>query len=162
MIEHEAKKDFAVRRATLDDAKEILDCLKQAFAPYRDSYTPEAFVDTVLTPEALRERFAAMIVLVASDDSGQVAGTVAYKVENHEGHIRGMAVRPEWHGCGIAGDLLDKVEADLRDLGCRAITLDTTTPLRKAIRFYEKNGFRRTGEKALFFGMDLVGYLKKI
>lgn len=48
---------------------------------------------------------------------------------------------PEHQGSGVAAGLLDQVESDLRDLNCRAMTLDTTKPLQRAIRFYERNGF---------------------
>lgn len=155
-------KDFSVRRATLADGAEILQCLKEAFAPYRCQYTELAFSDTVLTPETLRKRFSETQVLVAVDDSGQVIGTIAYHVANGEGHIRGMAVRPERQGCGVAEYLLERVEGDLCELRCQAITLDTTEPLQRAIRFYEKNGFRRTGEIASFFGMELFAYRKAL
>jgi ribosomal protein S18 acetylase RimI-like enzyme len=99
---------------------------------------------------------------VATDNSRLVIGTVAYKAENGEGHIRGVAVRPEWHGSGIARMLLDQVESDLRELHCRVITLDTTRPLQRAIRFYERNGFRATGEIASFFDMNFFAYRKEI
>jgi len=140
----------------------LLQCLAQAFAPYRDSYTPEGFVDTVLTPEAFRKRFIDMRVLVATDNSGSVVGTIAYKAENDEGHIRGMAVKPQWHGSGIAKRLLDQVECDLRELRCNAITLDTTRPLHRATRFYQKCGFRPAGQITSFFGMDLFAYRKEL
>lgn len=158
----DTKKGFSVRQATLQDEPQILQCLAQAFAPYRDSYTPEGFADTVLTPEAFRKRFIEMRVLVATDDSGCVLGTIAYKAENGEGHIRGMAVNPQWHGSEIARRLLDQVESDLHDLQCSAITLDTTRPLQRATRFYKKCGFRPTGEITSFFGMDLFAYRKEI
>ncbi|SRR6266550_6516796 len=44
------------RNATYEDCSAILECLRPAFAPYRESYTPEAFLDTVLTPETLAIR----------------------------------------------------------------------------------------------------------
>ncbi|MGC1106847.1 MAG: GNAT family N-acetyltransferase [Candidatus Acidiferrales bacterium] len=154
---------FSIRIAASHDAEEILQCLDQAFAPYRSSYTPGAFADTVLSREMLRKRFIEMTVLVAVDFSGCVIGTIAYKVqENGEGHLRGMAVRPEWHGSEVAKKLLEQSESDLRDLHCKAITLDTTKPLQRAIRFYEKNGFRATGEVASFFRMELFAYRKEI
>jgi len=34
---------FHVRRAGPEDAEGILDCLRTAFEPYRQSYTPSAF-----------------------------------------------------------------------------------------------------------------------
>ena len=154
--------DFSVRRASVDDTAQILQCLHEAFAPYRDSYTPAAFADTVLTPQTLHKRFLEMQVLVATDNSSRVVGTVAYKAEDNEGHIRGMAVRPGWQGTGVAACLLDQAEADLHELHCGAITLDTTRPLQRAIRFYEAHGFRATGEVASFFGMDLFAYRKEL
>jgi len=47
----EVCKSFAIRNATYEDCSAILECLRSAFAPYRESYTPDAFLDTVLTPE---------------------------------------------------------------------------------------------------------------
>src|SRR5205807_10201216 len=44
------------RNATYEDCSAILECLRPAFAPYRESYTPEAFLDTVLSPETLAIR----------------------------------------------------------------------------------------------------------
>lgn len=154
---------FRIRKARLEDAGEILECLAQAFARYRGSYTPAAFADTVLAQGTLRQRFQEMTVLVAVDRSGAVLGTIAYKVaESGHGHVRGMAVRPAWQGSGVAKSLLDRAESDLRKLRCHIMTLSTTKPLQRAIRFYESNGFRATGEVSLFFGMDLLSYRKDI
>jgi ribosomal protein S18 acetylase RimI-like enzyme len=156
-------KVVSIRKAASQDAEDILQCLSRAFAPYRNSYTPGAFMDTVLTPETLRKRFTEMTILVAVDFSGRVIGTIAYRAEqNGEGHLRGMAVLPEWHGSEAAKKLLEQSESDLLDLRCKTITLDTTTPLQRAIRFYEKNGFQATGEVTSFFSMELFSYRKKI
>jgi hypothetical protein len=34
--------------------------------------------------------------------------------------------------------------------------------LKRAIRFYERNGFRRTGEVSQFYGMELIAYRKAL
>lgn len=136
---------------------------RKRFAPYRVGYTPDAFVDTVLTQETIIRRLVEMTVLVAVDQSGHVIGTIAYRVAAAgEGHLRGMAVNPEWHGLGVAQKLLENVESDLRRLHCKVVTLDTTVPLCRAIHFYEKNGFRPTGEVNSFFGMQLFAYREDI
>ena len=154
---------FAIRKATLADCAAILECLRMAFAPYRESYTLEAFADTVLTPDTFHNRLSEMSVLVATRTSGEVVGTVAYKVlEGGEGHLRGMAVRSEWHGAGLSTSLLQTAEDELKKAGCKTITLDTTEPLRRAIRFYEHNGYRPTGKVGYFFGMPLFEYSKNI
>ena len=150
-----------VRQATATDAPAILECLRLAFEPYRHCYTPEAFADTTLTPETLRARMAAMSVFVAVAPSGEIAGTIALTaIQGSEGHLRGMAVRPGWQGRGIADSLLRAAEAELRAHGCPRITLDTTAPLERAMRFYERHGYRRSGTVRDFFGMPLFEYEK--
>jgi predicted N-acetyltransferase YhbS len=136
----------ALRRATQSDSAGILDCLREAFEAYRDSYTPDAFAGTVLTPDSIQKRLAMMCVLVAASDSGEIVGTIScHVVHQGQGHIRGMAVRPAWHGCGVAAMLLQSAESELRAARCLTVTLDTTVPLVQAMRFYERNGFRGSG-----------------
>jgi GNAT superfamily N-acetyltransferase len=157
------KHSFAIRKAADEDCAAILECLRSAFAPYRENYTPEAFLDTVLTPDAFRHRLSEMSVVVATSTPGEVVGTIAYKVlVGGEGHLRGMAVCPEWRGTGLSTSLLETAEDELRTAGCKTITLDTTEPLRRAIRFYERNGYRPTGKIGCFFGMPLFEYSKTI
>lgn len=152
---------ISIRRAADSDAPGILACLQAAFAPYRDLYNPAAYLDTVLTPETLRERFAIMEIFVAVAPSDQIVGTIACNLLSPtEGHIRGMAVLPTWQGAGIAAQLLAHAEAELRKQNCTHITLDTTEPLQRAMRFYEKFGYRPSGKITDFFGMPLMEYHK--
>ena len=154
---------FHIRRASLTDASEILICLSEAFAPYRETYTPAGFEDTVLDPETIAHRLAVMTILVAVDDADRCVGTIGYSDDGRgEGHLRGMAVLPSWLGRGVAKALLAAAEKALADRGCDRITLDTTRPLQRAIRFYESNGYRPTGVVRDFFGMELLEYVKRI
>lgn len=154
---------ISIRSATNNDAPQILACLHAAFALYRDFYTPEAFLDTVLTPETLQDRLARMQVFVAETSSGEIVGTIACQaIGRAEGHLRGMAVLPTCQGTGIAAQLLAHTEAELRCQNCARITLDTTAPLERAMRFYEKFGFRRSGRTSDFFGMPLFEYHKLV
>jgi GNAT superfamily N-acetyltransferase len=153
----------AIRSATVADAQGILDCLAMAFAPYRNRYTPSGYADTVLGPATIQQRLAAMTVLVAVTDAGEIIGTIGCQaMAGGEGHLRGMAVCPRWQGSGTAQRLLEAALDDLRLHGCRRVTLDTTEPLERAIRFYERNGFRPSGSVGDFFGMPLVEYVKEI
>jgi RimJ/RimL family protein N-acetyltransferase len=154
---------ISVRRATTEDSAGVLDCLRAAFEPYRGQYTPAAFEDTVLTPHTVCERFTSMAVFVAESPGGEVVGTVACNlVAAGEGHLRGMAVRPSWQGRGVAEELLTAAEAELRRAGCRCVTLDTTRPLGRAIRFYEAHGYHASGKVGDFFGMELFEYVKPL
>lgn len=155
---------FTIRKAVPGDESGILDCLRIAFEPYRALYTLEGFRDTVLTPETIPARMAAMTVFVASDADRHIIGTVAGGVAagEREGHLRGMAVLPEWHGCGVAEQLLTAMEAHLQRLRCSRITLDTTQPLQRAMRFYSKHGYRSSGNIREFFGMPLYEFAKEL
>jgi len=62
----------------------------------------------------------------------------------------------------VAARLLSAVEGELRQKKCRRVTLDTTAQLKRAMRFYEKSGFRRSGRVRDFFGMPLFDYVKAI
>ena len=153
----------SIRRATPADADGILGCLQAAFEPYRARYTPDAFRDTVLTAMTIQLRLATMAVFVAVTPVGEIVGTIGCGVVSpEEGHIRGMAVLPQWQGGGLAEQLLQAAESELRAQGCRRVTLDTTQPLQRAMRFYEKHGYRRSGKVSDFFGMPLVEYAKPL
>jgi ribosomal protein S18 acetylase RimI-like enzyme len=152
-----------IRRASDADSNGILSCLRTAFEPYRKDYTQAAFEDTVLTVASLRERQKVMSVFVAVTELGEVIGTIACQaLRGGEGHLRGMAVNPAWHSQGISKRLLDTAESELRAQGCTRITLDTTQYLQRAIRFYERNGYRASGRISDFFGMPLYEYVKPI
>jgi ribosomal protein S18 acetylase RimI-like enzyme len=155
--------DFVIRSATPADASAILQCLHAAFEPYRAQYTAQAWLDTVMTPDTLLQRLASMTVLVAIDAQGNIVGTIGgAAVSSSEAHLRGMAVPPECYGRGIAQRLLEAMENHFLANGCTRISLDTTEPLHRAMRFYEKNGFQRTGRITDFFGMPLIEYLKQL
>lgn len=154
---------FLIRQAVAADCDGILECLRSAFEPFRSQYTSDAYLDTVLDRESLTRRLCEMVLLVAVSDTDDAIGTIACTmVDREEGHLRGMAVVSAWQGHGVAEKLLERAEFELRKSGCERITLDTTTPLKRAVRFYERNGFRATGRVTDFFGMPLFEYAKKL
>jgi tRNA (guanine37-N1)-methyltransferase len=153
--------DVIIRPARPGEEDGILRCLAAAFEPYHAAYTPEAFTDTTLTPASLALRLREMHVLVAVTRE-ETVGTIAGSVRGIEGHLRGMAVVPAWQGSGLAAKLLRAIEAWLEANACSRVTLDTTLPLGPAMKFYEKNGYRRSGRVTDFFGMALVEYVKEL
>jgi ribosomal protein S18 acetylase RimI-like enzyme len=156
-----AARAFRIRKALAADGAGIVNCLRAAFEEYRRQYTPGAFADTVLDHSTVEERLSQMSVLVAV--SGEtVIGTIGCVVTGIEGHLRGMAVAPERQGSGVAAALLQAAEQELSNNGCRYVTLDTTEPLTRAIRFYERHGFVRSGRVTDFFGMRLYEYRKAL
>lgn len=105
------------------DAPGILACLAAAFEEYRESYTPKAFLDTVLTPDTIAKRLKEMIIFVATNDSGGVLGTIACGIlSSREGHLRGMAVLLALRGTGLADQLLAPAESHFcKRAGCASL-----------------------------------------
>jgi GNAT superfamily N-acetyltransferase len=152
---------FQIRKASADDGQAIRACLAAAFAPFREQYTPEAFADTVLDSVSVQERIRDMCVFVAEFRS-EIVGTIGCKANGEEGHLRGMAVLPESQGTPVAASLLEAAQTELRQAGCGFVTLDTTMPLKRAIRFYQGHGFSPSGRVSDFFGMKLFEYQKSL
>src|SRR5258708_34536517 len=139
----QAKPSFSIRKARNEDCAGILECHSVAFAPYRCEYTPDAYLDTVLTSETIGKRLSRMSVFVAIDISGQVIGTIACQVlDRGEGYLRGMAVRPESQGLGVSKQLLERREAELPKAGCRTMILNSTEPPKETVHFHEIIHFR--------------------
>ena len=155
-------REAQIRTAHTGDAPGIVACLEAAFAPYRAHYSPPAYADTVPGTQGILRRIADMHVLVAVADH-QVVGTVAGSLnEFGVGHLRGMAVLQQWQGSEISSKLLAAMEDYLRAQGCRRVTLDTTLPLHRAIRFYRNHGYGRSGVVGDFYGMPLYEYAKDL
>lgn len=154
-----SRPPLRIRTADPRDANAILACLADAFKEYRDQYSAGAFADTVLDSETVQHRLSEMCVLAAIAEE-RVVGTISRSVNGAEGHLRGMAVSPEWQGTGVASTLLTAAEGELLRCGCSYVTLETTEPLTRAMRFYARHGFAPTGRISDFFGMRLHEYLK--
>ena len=63
---------FTIRPALISDSEEIHQCLRVAFAHFLNSYSREAFSDTVPTVENVRQRFTSMSLFVAEDGGRKV------------------------------------------------------------------------------------------
>jgi ribosomal protein S18 acetylase RimI-like enzyme len=70
----------------------------------------------------------------------QNAGFVAYKINNTECEI--VALKSLVEGKGVGTKLLDEVIRIAKESNCRRIWLITTNDNIKALRFYQKRGFR--------------------
>ncbi|MFX1567139.1 MAG: GNAT family N-acetyltransferase [Promethearchaeota archaeon] len=157
------ERDYLIRCAKKEDAKGIYGVLLAAFEEFRHFYTPEGFNDTVMSEEAVIERMKEMKLYVAIDQTNTVIGTIGWqKVDDMEGHIRGMAVIPDRQGKNSpAKALLQIVEEDARSEGCTLLTLDTTAILERAQNFYIKCGFKKTGKTGDFFGSTIYEFAKE-
>jgi ribosomal protein S18 acetylase RimI-like enzyme len=64
-------------------------------------------------------------------------------------------VDKNWHGKGIARPMMEACEKIARDLGGRTICLSVWLENPRAIRFYDKLGFRKEGTQPYVLGNDV-------
>lgn len=74
----------------------------------------------------------------------EIVGTVSVVLKGEGLYIRGMAVLPAARGKRIGELLLEQVEHWAEAHKCKRLFLSTTPFLHRAIRLYERLGFRRT------------------
>ena len=81
---------------------------------------------------------------LVAEYNGKVIGYVmGYLRPDLEGHIMSIAVDPDYRGNGIGSALLTEVIERLINKGARYIGLEVRVSNEKAIKLYERFGFRR-------------------
>jgi len=155
--------DVEIRLAQPGDEKDISSLIFEAFSPFRDKYTPDAFEYTAASVETVRERFPEGPVWLAYI-GGEPVGTVSGLPEDVRFYIRSMAIKPTVQRAGIGQRLLDTLEAFAREAGYTKLYLYTTFVLLGAKLLYEKNGFYVVRETAPeeWYGMGGIEMEKEL
>ena len=86
---------------------------------------------------------AAAVVLMAGQEPDY--DTLLWSCGVRPGIFHRLAVRPSMQGTGLGGLVMDDVLQILRRQGCDCVRCDTSEKNRRAIRLYEKLGFRPCG-----------------
>ena len=143
MSQAEAKKAsvLEIRLATRDDSPAITEVLHEAFSPFREHYTDDAFAVVTASADVIESRFSEGPIWVSELD-GRVVGTVSLTTEPEGFYIRSMAVRPGAQGLGIGHKLLNALNDHVSGIGIERIFLYTTYFVPGAKELYEKHGFK--------------------
>jgi ribosomal-protein-alanine N-acetyltransferase len=93
-------------------------------------------------------------VVIAEEDG--LAGFCVVHVERVEsgwvGYVVTLDVAKKWRRKGLAGELMRRVEALVREDGCGAMALHVFVGNDAAIPFYERSGYVRSGRVVGFYG----------
>jgi ribosomal protein S18 acetylase RimI-like enzyme len=158
-----ADSDVTVRAAESKDIREIHSILAEAFAPYRKRYTEKAYNVTVVSKKEIENRLNDQnaLILVAQLHK-DIVGTAAIKMYSDNLYLQSMAVRPGVQRKGIGMLILGEIEKRARETGVDELSLECYEPLTKAIRVYEKFGFRKTGRRRPYYGITIFEMKKNI
>ncbi len=82
--------------------------------------------------------------LYIAEDKNKIVGTAGIiKYDKGVARLKKMYIDKSYRGSGLSQKLLKKAFAFARNKRYRKIILSTTPQMKRAIRFYEKNGFIR-------------------
>ena len=107
-------------------------------------------------------------VTIAEATDGSLAGFCVLHLQHAKpdvvGYIVTLDVAAEYRRRGLAGELMDRAEAEALEAGCSAVALHVFTGNATAIRFYERRGYVFSHRAAAFYarGVDALVYHKEL
>jgi ribosomal protein S18 acetylase RimI-like enzyme len=139
--------DAEIRRAETGDWEALRDVRLAALAN-----APYAFMSTLAQEldfgeQRWREWIAKSVFFLAWDGARPVGIIGAFVHDDGNWHVISMWVSPAARGTGVAGRLMDTVVGHLRAQGVPQVSLWVTDGNDRARAFYEKHGFRATGNR---------------
>ena len=134
-----------IRAAQQADVQSIVSVLAESFIEYQRFYTKEGYAVTTPKSIVIQDRLSEGEMWVALL-KGEVVGTVSVVPQGKALYVRSMAILPAARGNRIGEKLLKHIEELATANGYECLLLSTTPFLDRAIRLYEKFGFRRNGE----------------
>lgn len=97
------------------------------------------------------------VTWIAEDDGGMAGfAIVEWSRELHgiNAYIETIEVAPAFRRCGVAGELMQWVEASARTAGATALWLHVAAENAAAIHLYEAHGFIHQGTEEHFYAPD--------
>ena len=162
--------ELTVRRAEPRDDVAVGELLVEAFLQAYAKKLPEVVYsdERKRSLRAVAQKRAIADVWVAEQD-GAVVGTVALYPPGAEGSeawlpgasdLRHLATRPDLHGRGLSGALLDAAERFAKERGDAAICLHVRKQAEGVARLYQRRGYVRAPEGDLRYPeVELEAYV---
>jgi len=148
---------ISIVEATPEDAEEILDLQKAAYASEGCLYKDFTLPPLTQTLDKIREGFDRQLFLKAVDD-GEIVGSVRACTKESTCYVGRLIVRPDHQDGGIGTRLMEEIEAFFP----RAERFELFTGHRseKALHIYRKKGYSIFRREPVHDDLTLV-YLEK-
>ena len=140
---------FVIERARPEDAAALLDYLKIV-----GGETENLSFGAKGVPLSVEEEQNYLLAQCGSSDNaqylakvdGEIIGTASLNRKSNRMHHRGVfgiSLKKAWWGCGAASALTEAILAFARKNGFEQLNLEVRSSNARAIRLYEKYGFRK-------------------
>lgn len=144
-----------IRKAEIQDVTALNQLVNSAYRgdSSRVGWTTEAdLLDGIRTSEASLKNMInnpAAEILVAEKEN-EVVGCVYLEKKNRVLYLGMLTVKPTLQASGIGALLMQAAEEAARQRDCNRIQMTVITERESLIQYYQRKGFRDTGERAPF------------
>lgn len=151
-----------IRTATIEEIPELVDLVNRAYRG-EGGWTNESHLiggprtGVADVEELMRDPSG---VILTSWDGNELAGCVYLKTESPHLYLGMLSVSPTAQGAGIGKRLMAAGMEHARRQECTAVRITVISVREELIAWYERQGFRRTGEVLPFHAGDRFGTLK--
>jgi len=145
------RKIWNIRKAIVDDAKNLKSCMDIAYAKYLNRLNGKRLPPMDVDYE---EEIASFPVWVAESDKDVVGGLVLVPEDDYI-TIANVAVHPDFQRNGLGRGLMDFAESEAKGRGYLEILLATHVLLAENVSFYLHLGWSEIGRD------DIRVYMKK-
>lgn len=152
-------------QATVDQSKEIVELVNSAYRGEgsKKGWTTEADLLGGQRTDAsairdLIEKDNSVILVAENENSGKIEGCVHLEKHNEKCYLGMLTVRPLLQGKGLGAMMLEEAEAFAQFWDCTHIYMTVIAQRGELIQWYEKRGYKNTGEKKPFpYGDERFG-----
>ncbi|CAL8096894.1 unnamed protein product [Orchesella dallaii] len=147
---------MSILPASFDDIPKIVTLVQNCYRgdSARKGWTHEADLldGTRLTPRLLKDDMSksGAVVLKYIDDNGEVIGCVYTEKQNDKMYTGMLCVSPHIQASGLGKKLMNAVDNLAREQNCCAIKMHVISRRTELVEWYERRGFRKTGDTAPF------------
>ena len=139
---------MSVARLNVEDAEELRALRREALLAHPTAFSADPDIEAKLSIETWRERLRSGRWFGGKIE-GSLVGMASFWFEQsrkirHTARVGSMYVRESARGSGMAGALLEAVLAEAAK-SCEQATLSVEASNTRAIRLYERHGFRLIG-----------------
>ena len=101
------------------------------------------------------------MILKYTNEQDVLVGCVCLQRKGSKLYLGLLSVSPEQQGKGLGQDLLNSAVAYAREVGCTSIRITVISVRHELIEWYERHGYKRTGEVEPFHAGEKFGIQKQ-
>jgi GNAT superfamily N-acetyltransferase len=131
-----------IRRAKVQDAKPLSECIEAAYSVYRSRIS-----DLPSVTDGIAQTIESNRVWVAEAGKVIVGGIVLIAHEEFM-MLENDAVHPDSSGMGVGAALIKQAELDCSTLGLTTMRLSTHVDMPENVRLYQHLGWHETGRSS--------------